>query len=241
MDYWHSQIILDDIPSSRLYKLTNQSFTSDGVRWNVGEKKTAPGERLSTGRYPISKNWIQAFSHPMLAALLGRVYDRFDHPIMFECEGFPKYQTADGRVFCTELTTKSLVTYPVISPLTRIRFALGCVMKIFPDEKFREWVLDWYSNKRRTVESAKNMINHCKFEVETESKINITTKVRISEAAQLACWACVAHSDQSYYPNNAKLVDYWTGLAAMQANKAAYLGGIDFDLVTLAEIAMSAR
>jgi hypothetical protein len=89
------------------------------------------------------KTYFRACTHPIIAALLRRVYFDSNKPVLWECVGNIKHLTAEKFAYCTELTTKYTTTFPMISDYTRMKFGFGCVSKVYKDKVFQEWILDW--------------------------------------------------------------------------------------------------
>ena len=254
MFYWNKQTFIDVKEGCPLYLLTNANWEANGTHWTTGVTKNIPGNEsvfnakgdswLSLDEFLaawqnkdkqqpiIREKWLHAFTHPIIAMLLNRVYVDADDPKVWRCRGKIAHLAIDKLAYCNELTTEQLMVKPNIGLYTRMKFGFACVDKVYKNTAFHNWMLDWFGG-RRGHETARDMAADCELEVADFGKAAI--------AAQWMCWACVAFGDESMIDQSKQLIEYFTARAAVEANLAAYEKKIDFDLVTIAEITMSVR
>lgn len=243
-----------DRPPGLLYKLTDRNLEStQRLQWGKEqtrfiENRASKWMSLNEAETWIKKpkpygRWLFAYTHPVIACLLYRSQhgpEGLDDPILWEATGNTKYLTVDKVALCSEMTTHRPLDMPTISPFTRMKFGFGCVAKVYKNELYQEWILDWVGDKDRSSEKSRRMASYCAMEFEGEQKKNgeFTAKSQAAWAAQWMCWAAGA------YDHNVKnnLIEFWISQAAVEAAKAAHrMNNKDFDLVTIAEITMSAR
>lgn len=254
MQHWDSQVFTDASHCHILYFLTDAKWKSkDGGDWSFGRtrniyKPTKGSSWLSKDEFQSiyeKQNWFRAFTHPVIAILLNRIYIDIDDPSVWECNGRINHLMISKLAFCSEITTKKLLRKPKISLHTRILFGFGCVAKVYKDVVFMDWLLDWVGCKNRSYRKAGDMAAYCAKQVAWDQKNHhgqLSTTGRAAWAAYWMCWACVAFADPSMIDRSTRLVELWTAQAAVEANLVAHETKLtDFDLITIAEVTMTAK
>lgn len=242
-----------------LYMLTDRNSFSNGFRWASGRTHSWKDTRLL-----MSSKWMSmdqlgdiyknktnqknklliAHTHPVIALLMNRVTYDVDDPILWECSGDVDSITPDRVAHCKTLQTKEEGLLPVINPLTRIRFGFGCVTKVYKDEEYNEWILDWFGSKDMLFKRGKEIMEKCIKTVQetVKQKGEDCPEAIAGFAAQWMCCATTAYQDWMYRDGMTKTIEMWTAKAAQESFLAAQKMKLDnFDLVRIAEVSMAAR
>lgn len=234
-----------------LYVITDSVWkTENGLRWGYGVHHTA-GLTSTPGRVWLSltefldynkDQYLFAYTHPVLAMLFYRVDTTIHDPILWQAAGKVRHITIDGIAHCSELSTTRDINCPSIGLETRMRFGFACVHKVYNNTIFEDYILDWYSGKDRSRATAERL-------VETFGALARYEEAR--EGAQeaerkrvwAAHWMCLAATNyrEDISIKDRNLMEYWTGMAAMEAARVAYLSESFLDLVGIAEMVMAAK
>lgn len=240
-----------------LYKITDHEWRSpDNHRWGPGTRCDARQEVESTGKKwiglhelsthfnkPRKVKLIQAYTHPVLAALLYRGHMSVESPILWDGNGEVAAESDDNRVYCNWIRVRDIVPMPVISDETRMKFGFGAVYKVYQDERFRDYILDWVGGKDRDGKLARELAEYTNKQVQNTQK-DKAGKLANGEAiaafaAHWMCFAAIAFGDPA--KRDDRLTAVWTANAALEANRAAKMMKKPIDLVEVAELTMMAR
>jgi hypothetical protein len=187
---------------------------------------------------------LVAHTHPVIALLMNRVTYNVDDPILWECSGEVDKITQDRVARCRRLTTKEEGLLPIISPLTRVRFGFGCVTKVYKNDQFNDWILDWFGDKDQLFKRGREITDNCIKDVQkaTKEKGENSPEAMAGRAAHWMCQAASAHQDWMYREGTVKAIEVWTAKAANESIRAAEAMNLsEFDVVKIAEVSMAAR
>jgi len=239
----HLFCFADKRPSATGEKLLNVPVPQGWISTEELERWFTKKES-GQSRSPKWDNWIVALTNPVLACLLQRAYTDEEDLTLWDCYGYVEYVMRPNLALCTEMVYNQKARKPIISHLTRVKFGLGCVSKVYKSPVFMNWILDWVSGKDRSAQTAREISMCCSKSVELEQKKTshaMTAKGAAAWAASRIALAAVAFSDFSMIDNCIRLIDYWVAEAALWSDEAARLEGIDFDLETIAELTLAVR
>ena len=131
------------------YKLTSQNLQSfGGFQWEMGVKKTTNGKGDLCG-----PGWLHCYSNPLLATLLNPIHTNIQDPKLFEVEVGGENKNDYGlKEGWTEMTLIKEISFPDITPVQKIAFAILCSLEIYKEEKYVEWANNWLNNIDRVSE-----------------------------------------------------------------------------------------
>ena len=136
----------------KLYKITDKSgYTRRNQEgetlWgeNVTHKAGARGKKLCTNQV------IHCYKDPYLAVFMNPEHGNYDTKTMLLWEARGRIVADDGtKLGCKTLTTIKQIPVPKITTEQLIEIATKCATKVYSDEKFQKWALNWVSGKNRT-------------------------------------------------------------------------------------------
>ena len=135
---------------TKLYKLTNQDFTTrDGCLW--GEGVTVETSGAGDGCGP---GWTHWYLSPELAVLLNPIHADIKDPVLWEGEGEIGARDYQLKVGTTRGTTLRRIPLPECSTEQRVEFAIRCALAVNKEPKFVKWAGAWLSGADRTTAAA---------------------------------------------------------------------------------------
>jgi hypothetical protein len=139
----------------RLYKLTDRSGRTrpgctNETQWGEGVTHTA------TGAGGLCTNGvIHAYRDPLLAILLNPVNGNYADFLLWEADGFDVVEEHADKIGVRSLTTLRRIPAPKVTTEHRVRFAIGCALRIYDGPQFITWASDWLANTNRAARSAR--------------------------------------------------------------------------------------
>lgn len=219
----------------KLYMITDSNWqTDDNRQWGVKVGNVAVGEELKDGMCQIDKaKWLRAYTHHVIAAIM---HPR-DGGVLWECDGVVRHMDVCSRAYCLGLTTVRNRRMPMLSDETRIKFGFACAKAVYKNERFLGWVTDWLAGQDRSSEKAKDIAESC-YEDMKSGCDKMDAKSRAAWSAQWMCWCCNIMVAE---PDKKNTLYKWIGTAIGEAVFAAWQGGIQLDLIKVAETVMAAK
>lgn len=243
MDFWDSRFVRVEFPESTLYKVTNERNCSyNGTLWGQNCTRCASGVITDDGQLAInensSKHWLHAYTHPVLAVFFNRIHNPRTKFRVWACTGRPQVMSPEGRVGCIELTTQYIMPTPVITNITRVRIAMEAVRRLYTENTFNLWSMNWMTGVERISTVDRRMADWCW----SRMKQLLHSDFRpdqgfLAFAACQVCEAAMKHQKESM-SDKAKL-NYLTASAAMLAAMIAHqMNNKYFDMVKVIENVM---
>ena len=144
-----------------LYKITDKDgYTRKGetgeTKWseNVTHKARGKGKELCTNGV------THCYKDPYQAVLMNPNHGNYNPKTMLLWEAKGKVIADDStKSGCKQLTTIKQIPVPEITIEQRVEIAIRCAMKVYKDDKFQEWALNWIMNKDRSANAANATAN----------------------------------------------------------------------------------
>ncbi|MDD5220897.1 MAG: hypothetical protein PHV11_10045, partial [Candidatus Bipolaricaulis sp.] len=131
----------------KYYKLTDQDKKTHGdTEWgeHVTHKATGKGKELCT------EDVIHVYDHPLKAAMFNPIHAYISNPKLWECRVRRVVANDKLKVGVKICTTIKEISLPEITTNQRVRFAILCALKAYPEPSFVEWANNWLSGKDRS-------------------------------------------------------------------------------------------